>query len=152
MTRSDIVLTGECLDIEALNRRLQSGVHSGAVSTFTGLVRSSDALTALELLHHRVLTPAALQRIAKAAMNRFGVADLLIAHRYGRMAVGEPIVHIAGAAPHRRAALDCVSYAIDVLKTQAPFWKREWRGDKYDWVEPTLDDHEKAATWMETDT
>lgn len=150
MSPPDIILTGERLEIGALNARLKTGADSGAVSTFTGYVRGGDALTALELLHHPVMTRAALERIAGTVMTRFGVGALLIAHRYGRMPVAEPIVHIAAAAPHRRAALDGVSFAIDVLKTQAPFWKREWRGDTYDWIEPTPDDHAKAAHWLET--
>lgn len=146
MTPAEIFLTEAPLDPAALDARLPPG--AGAVSTFTGRVRGNGALTALELQHHPVMTLSALNVIGEAAMKRFDLTGLLIAHRFGRMAVSEPIVHIAAAAPHRRAALDAVSYTIDVLKTQAPFWKREWYGETGKWIEPTAEDHEKAAQWL----
>jgi molybdopterin synthase catalytic subunit len=149
MTKPVIFLTGETLDIPALNVQLRVSMDAGATASFTGYVRQGGDLTALELQHHPVMTRTALERIAQTAMERFKVLDLLIAHRYGRMMMGEPIVHIATAAPHRRAALEAVSFTIDVLKTQAPFWKREWRGEAYSWVEPTREDHDKATQWME---
>jgi len=145
-----IILTDKPLDLAGLSEKLPIENAAGATSSFTGYVRESDGLTALELLQHPVMTGRALDHIARTAMQRFGVLDLLLAHRHGRMGIGEPIVHIAAAAPHRRAALDAVSFSIDVLKTQAPFWKREWRNDRYDWVEPGHEDHEKAAQWLET--
>ncbi len=148
MPTADILLTGAPLDPAELNARLPATAGTGAVSTFTGLVRGNGALTALELQHHPVLTLSALNVIGETAMKRFDLLALLIAHRFGRMTVGEPIVHIAAAAPHRRAALDAVSYTIDVLKTRAPFWKREWQGDTGKWIEPTEEDHEKTAQWL----
>ncbi|GJL97052.1 MAG: molybdenum cofactor biosynthesis protein MoaE [Hyphobacterium sp.] len=147
-----IILTDAPLDLAALSDQLPIDPKTGATSSFTGYVRESGALIALELLQHPVMTRHALDQIAQTAMQRFGVLGLLLVHRYGRMGIGEPIVHIAAAAPHRRAALDAVSFTIDVLKTQAPFWKREWRNDNYDWVEPGGADHEKAAQWLETKT
>ena len=144
-----IILTDTALDLDALSGMLPIDNRAGASSSFTGYVRAAGALTALELLHHPVMTQQALNHIAETAMQRFKLLGLLLAHRHGRMGIGEPIVHIAAAAPHRRAALDAVSFTIDVLKTQAPFWKREWNKDGYDWVEPRHDDHEKAAQWLE---
>jgi len=149
MAIPDIHLSGDPLDLAALNARLSLDAKCGATSSFTGYVRDDGALTALELLHHPVMTRAALERIGKTAVERFGIDALLIAHRHGRMAIREPIVHIAAAAPHRHAALEAVNFTIDVLKTQAPFWKREWRGSVPVWVEPTPDDHDKVMNWLE---
>jgi len=149
MNSADILLTGDSLDIAALNASLPANPMVGASATFTGYVRAGGDLTALELRHHPVMTQAALEQIAQTATERFDLSALVMAHRYGRMAIGEPIVHIAAAAPHRRAALEAVSFVIDVLKTQAPFWKREWRGEAPHWIEPTSEDHAKAAQWLE---
>ena len=82
-------------------------------------------------------------------MQTFGLNSLLIAHRYGRMEIGEPIVFICAAAAHRKAALNAVSFAIDVLKTEAPFWKREWHGQTGLWIEPDAADHAAAEKWLE---
>ncbi|WP_394693625.1 molybdenum cofactor biosynthesis protein MoaE [Hyphobacterium sp.] len=148
MSRFDALLTPDPLDLAGLNTRLPIARQTGATASFTGYVRGENGLSGLELLAHPVLTQAALTQIAEDATRRFELTGLLIAHRHGRMQVGEPIVHIIAAAAHRRAALEAVSFVIDVLKTGAPFWKREWRGDTYQWIEPTPDDHDKAAQWL----
>jgi molybdopterin synthase catalytic subunit len=147
-----VYLTGERLDLPALNDALPETETIGAVASFTGHVRGSNGLTALELTHHPVMTEPALRRIGETALKRFALQSLLIAHRHGRMVPGEPIVHIIAQAPHRRAALDAVAYTIDVLKTEAPFWKREWRGDSAIWIEPTSTDQVEASQWLETET
>lgn len=151
MTGLTILLSGDALDIAALNASLGDDTRAGARASFTGMVRASDNLTALELLHHPSMTEGALQRIGQHAQQKFGCLSVLIAHRFGKMKPGEPIVHVAANAAHRRAALDSVSYAIDVLKTRAPFWKREWQDEDYRWIEPTAQDHEMATHWLETD-
>lgn len=142
-----ILLTGEPLDIAGLQHPSPAG--SGASAQFIGTVRGGDGLTGLELLHHPVLTRRALERIGETAMARFALDALTIAHRHGRMAPGDPIVFISASAPHRRAAIDAMGFAIDVVKTEAPFWKREWRGPRYDWIEPGEADHDAAARWLE---
>jgi molybdopterin synthase catalytic subunit len=148
MRQSATLLTADPLDLAALNTHLPVAAQTGAIASFTGYVRGGNGLTELELLVHPVLTQAALEEISEDAATRFDLTGLLMAHRHGRMQIGEPIVHILAASSHRHAALEAVSFAIDVLKTQAPFWKREWRGEKYQWIEPTSDDHDKAAQWL----
>lgn len=46
-------------------------------------------------------------------------------HRLGVVPVREASVVIAVSSPHRAAALDSVSFAIDQLKSQVPIWKKE---------------------------
>jgi molybdopterin synthase catalytic subunit len=151
MSMQPIIRLGEeGLDLQSLNKLVDHDPACGAVATFAGHVRANDGLTALEVLHHPVLTERALERIGAAATTQFSLGTLLIAHRYGRMSVGEPIVYIVATAAHRRAALDAVSYTIDVLKTEAPFWKREWRGNNAVWIEPTAADQSASEQWMET--
>lgn len=148
MTRTpEIHLTGEALDLTAL--LIGADAHSGASAHFIGRVRGGDGLTGLELLHHPVLTLQAMSRLANDAMSRFSLESLTVAHRYGRMAPGDPIVFIAAGAPHRRAAIDAMTLTIDLLKTAAPFWKREWRGENAVWIEPVEADHDAAARWLE---
>jgi len=43
-------------------------------------------------------------------------------------------VIVAVSAPHRRAAFDAASFAIDTLKQSVPIWKQEhWSGGS-DWA------------------
>ena len=120
---------------------------AGAIASFTGLVRSDDgAVSELWLDHHPTLTELAIAEIADAARTRFDAA-VHITHRVGGVAAGEPIVFVAAAARHRRAAFDAVDYMMDRLKTDAPFWKREQRGDTALWIEAHDVDHDDRARW-----
>jgi molybdopterin synthase catalytic subunit len=66
-----------------------------------------------------------LKAICGEIEQRFGVRRVAIIHRSGAVAVGEPSVVIAAAAPHRAAAFDACRYAIEELKARAPIWKAE---------------------------
>ena len=120
---------------------------AGAVATFTGLVRADDGVSTLELEHYPGATEAALVDIANAAKARWALEAVTIIHRVGAMAPGERIVFVGASAPHRGAALDACAYLIDRLKTDAPFWKRETRGQDTKWVEPRSSDDAAAARW-----
>lgn len=123
---------------------------AGAIASFTGLVRSENdgaAVAGLELDHHPRLTEQAIAGIGADAARRFGLTEIAIVHRHGALAPGEAIVFAAAAAAHRRAAFDAVDYVMDRLKTEAPFWKRERRGDGAHWLEARDSDREARARW-----
>lgn len=130
-----------------------SGVDeaSGAVASFVGQVRGGEGFLALELEHYPGVTEAALRRIADHAMERWNLQRAMIIHRVGRMPVNDPIVFVGASSPHRRASLEGVAFMIDVLKTQAPFWKKEHTTDGSAWVEPRKDDDAAAAAWLTQD-
>lgn len=120
---------------------------AGAVASFIGVVRADDGVTQLELEHYPGMTEAALCDLAEQAMVRWGLASAVIVHRVGPMEPGDRVVLVATAAAHRREALDACAFLIDKLKTEAPFWKRETRGDRADWVEARPGDGQAAARW-----
>lgn len=128
-----------------------SGTESdcGAVASFSGQVRGGNGLIALELEHYPGVTEKALQRIAQHATDRWELRQAMIIHRVGRMEIGEEIVFVGATAPHRRAALDAVSFMIDVLKTQAPFWKKEYDANGEHWVEARAEDDQAASRWLD---
>jgi len=121
----------------------------GAVANFLGQVRGGKDLLALELEHYPGVTEKALHKIATQAASRWKLEHALILHRVGRMEIGEPIVLVAASAPHRRAALEATSFMIDVLKTQAPFWKKEHTTSGSHWVETRYEDNAAAAAWLD---
>lgn len=152
MSRSiQVSVTAEHFDPAAALARL-TGADSdcGAVASFVGQVRGGAELIALELEHYPGVTERALERIAAEACDRWDLRQADIVHRIGRMEIGEPIVFVGATAPHRRAALDAVSFMIDVLKTQAPFWKKEYTVSGSTWVEPRADDDAAAAAWLDS--
>ena len=136
----------EAFDIAAECAALErSGV--GALATFTGIVRGDDGVTAIELEHYPGMTEASLVSICEAAKTRWDLTGCTIIHRIGRMETGEPIVFVATASPHRAAALEACAFLIDRLKTDAPFWKKEYRGDAVNWVEAKASDAARAGSW-----
>ena len=120
---------------------------AGAVASFTGIVRADDGVTGLELEHYPGMTEAVLCDLAEQAMTRWSLSSAVIVHRVGPMAPGDRVVLVATAAAHRREALDACAFLIDRLKTDAPFWKRELRGEAADWVEARMSDDQAAARW-----
>jgi molybdopterin synthase catalytic subunit len=141
-----IRVQSEAFDVAAEIAALESqGV--GAIASFIGIVRSDDGVTAIELEHYPAMTEASLIGLAKEAQARWDVADSTVVHRVGRMVVGEPIVLVLTAAPHRAAALEACAFLIDRLKTDAPFWKKEFRGNDARWVEAKGSDDARAGKW-----
>ncbi len=120
----------------------------GAVATFTGLARADAGSTAvLELEAYPGFSEAEIGKIAAEAQVRFKLADHFILHRIGRIGPGEPIVFVATAARHRRAAFEACDFLMDYLKSRAPFWKKEHGPDGARWVEPRAEDHADIARW-----
>ena len=141
-----VLVSREPIDVAAEQVGLEL---TGAVATFTGLVRADNGVSVLELEHYPGATEAALTRLAEQAAERWALAAATIVHRVGPMVPGDRIVFVGAAAPHRAAALDACAFLIDRLKTDAPFWKRETRGDTATWVEPRGSDDAAAARWRD---
>lgn len=145
-----VLLTAQPFDPAALLAEFSAGrTEAGGIVSFTGLVRSEGgSVEALELEAYEGFTEAAIIRIAETAIERFALQDVAIVHRTGKMTPGEPVVFVAAAAPHRRAAFEGADQVMDYLKSRAPFWKKSWdeKGEGR-WIEPRRQDYEDAARW-----
>ncbi len=141
-----IRLASEPLD-PATEKAALAVEDAGALVQFTGLVRGGGGTTALILHHHPGMTLASVEQLANAARERFELTALGVTHRVGRMAPGEPVVWVAAAARHRRAAFQAVDCLMDGLKSDALFWKQEERIDGTHWIEPTDRDRADLARW-----
>ena len=125
-----------------------SAAGAGAVVTFTGLVRDNGGrLAAMEIEHYPGMTEKAIAAIAAQAVARWSLADGLVIHRHGRLAVGEPIMMVATAAPHRADAFAAAEFLMDYLKSRAPFWKKEIGADGVDWVAAKDEDEAALKRW-----
>ena len=119
----------------------------GGVCTFVGEVRGEADVEALELAHYEPLTLPGMKALAELAVSRFGLMGMLMLHRIGVLRPGEPIVCVSAAARHRRGAIDAVDFAMDHLKSEAWFWKRERTVAGWRWVEPRDSDLSDKARW-----
>lgn len=120
---------------------------AGGLATFVGKVRPTGGVEALELTHYEPLTLPGMHALADAALARFDLLGLLMLHRVGVLHPGEPIVLVSAAATHRRDAISAVDFAMDHLKSEAWFWKREKRSDGWHWIEPRKDDYADIRRW-----
>ncbi|HAI21228.1 MAG TPA: molybdopterin converting factor [Clostridiales bacterium UBA8153] len=133
---SRVWLTGEPLDA----RRVEEAVASeraGALVTFQGVVRGVTAGRQTRYLEYEAYSEMALERleaVRREAEERWAGVEVAVAHRTGRLEVGEASVVISVASPHRRAGLEAAAYVIDRIKETAPIWKREVWTDGSEWV------------------
>lgn len=139
------------IDPVALLAKFQaSAVGAGAIVSFIGIVRETNlggSVEGLWLDYHERLSAAALETIGAEACRRFRLIEAGIIHRVGDVGPGEPVVFVAAAALHRRAAFDAVDYTMDRIKTEAPFWKRETRDGAHHWIETRPSDHADRSRW-----
>ncbi len=121
----------------------------GAIVTFTGVVRDlvDGDLDVMEIEHYPGMTEAALTDIAKQAMDRWSLGDVLVIHRYGEMAPGDLIMMVATASPHRKDAFEAAEFLMDYLKSRAPFWKKEHSGSDASWVAAKDEDEDALSRW-----
>lgn len=149
--KADIRVQHEAFDAASETAQLSHGrTDIGAVVTFTGLCRDEDGqLAALELEHYPGMAEAQIGRIGAEAAARWPLSGLVVIHRHGVIAAGEPIVLVAATSSHRQAAFEAASFIMDFLKTRAPFWKREHLADGTlgDWVAAKEADDEAEARW-----
>ena len=126
--------------------------EAGGIASFLGQVRAGanefGVVEALELRHYAPLTLPAMQALAGQAMDRWPLAGLLMLHRCGAMQPGDPIVLVAAAARHRRDAFAAAEFAMDHLKAESWFWKRERVGGVWRWVEPREQDFADLQRWQ----
>lgn len=120
----------------------------GAVVTFTGVVRDTDAgLERMEIEHYPGMTEKAIAAIAAEAQARWSLGDVLVIHRHGALAPGERIMMVATAAPHRKDAFEAAEFLMDYLKSRAPFWKKEITGQGTGWVAARDEDEDALTRW-----
>lgn len=136
-------------ELSAFSARVGVVADAGAIVTFTGIVRGEGGrLQRLEIEHYPGMTERAIGAMAASASERWGLAGVLVLHRYGVLLPGEPIMMVATAAMHRQAAFAAADYLMDYLKSRAPFWKREVAADGTSgWVAAKDDDEAALARW-----
>jgi molybdopterin synthase catalytic subunit len=130
--------------------RLQSTKVTGAIVCFVGLVREfqpnqpAESKANFLLQHYPGMTEKVLEKITQQAEQRWDIFNTTIIHRVGELAVDEQIVFVGASSAHRKEAFAACEYMIDILKTEAPFWKKE--GEQ--WVEAKDSDQSHADKWL----
>ncbi len=122
-----IALTREPIDAERLVAAAKHGAD-GAVVVFDGIVRNNTRGRATLHLDYEAYEEMALKQmrqLASEARERFGVRQVTMVHRLGRLEIGETSVLIVAASAHRGPAFEACRWLIDTLKQTVPIWKKE---------------------------
>ena len=132
-----IQLVREPIDCATLVEHVRTAAAGGVV-TFDGCVRNQShgrATLYLDYEAYETMALAKLREIADEVHAKFSIDRVAIAHRLGRLEIGESSVFIAVSAPHRAAAFEACRFAIDTLKRTVPIWKKEYFADGAVWAD-----------------
>ncbi|MDT8437389.1 MAG: molybdenum cofactor biosynthesis protein MoaE [Wenzhouxiangellaceae bacterium] len=101
----------------------------GAAALFIGRVRDINqgrSVRAVSYDLHDVLCRNVFEEIAREALAEWGEdTRLYLAHRRGRLAVGEASVVAAASSRHRDESFKACRYLVEQMKHRAPIWKQE---------------------------
>jgi molybdopterin synthase catalytic subunit len=129
-------LTEEMLDPRAVMREVETE-GAGAVASFVGTVRARSRERDVLYLEYEAYVGMAeqvMEELAAALKAKYDLCEVAVAHRIGRVEVGEASIAIAVSAPHRQDALAACAEAIDTLKETAPLWKKEVYEGGEEWI------------------
>ncbi len=132
-------LTTDAIDPDALRLRIdQSGC--GAVVIFEGRVRDSNRERPVDRLVYEAYEPVAMAQgraVAEETAVAHGLAEVLVVHRTGIVAIGELAVWVGVCSTHRDAAFAGCAWAIAAIKARVPIWKHEhYRDGGPEWLHP----------------
>ena len=129
-----------------------SGTSTGAIATFTGLVRDfgdrSD-VEGLYLEHYPGMTEKVIEDLVTDASTRWDIHRARVIHRVGHLGLGDQIVFVGISSSHRSDAFAACEFIMDALKTSAPFWKKEITAEGGHWVEQKASDRERSSQWQQ---
>ena len=120
---------------------LVSRPEAGAVTLFVGVVRDHDpqAVGRVTALHY-TCHPSAPERIGQIAQDVMAEHDprqecaVALAHRVGKLAVGDNAFVVSVSAPHRKLAFAVCGQLVEQVKRELPIWKQQFEADgSYRW-------------------
>jgi molybdopterin synthase catalytic subunit len=129
-------VTREPLAVEPLVEAV-ADPEAGCVVVFIGQPRRTSRGKQVDYLEYEAYEPMAEKKLAAigaALRAAFGVRQVAISHRVGRLEIGEPSVVIAVAATHRAEGFAACREAIERIKVDVPVWKKEVWQDGEVWV------------------
>ncbi|MEY3028435.1 MAG: molybdopterin synthase, large subunit [Pseudomonadota bacterium] len=151
-----VIVQESDFSLQQVIEELRKNPNTGAVVSFIGYVRNftntskaaeEDKESFMEIEHYPGMTEKSLMAIENQTRQKWKVSDIRIIHRYGKLEINDQIVLVAVSSEHRTEAFRACEYIIDYLKTDAPFWKKEFDGKVSHWVNLNLSDIDKKHKW-----
>lgn len=130
-------IVDQAIDTQALLEKIKQP-DDGAAVVFEGVVRNHTLGRRTLYLDYEAYPEMALKQmelLAQQALSKFPIRDVALAHRLGRLQIGETSVAIVVASAHRTAAFEACRWLIDTLKRTVPIWKKEYFEDGAVWAD-----------------
>ncbi len=99
---------------------------AGATVDFWGVVRRLEdgrEIKGIDYEANREMAEHQLRQIAEQAVEKFRLQRVIVYHRIGFIAVGEPSLFVRVASPHRSEGFRASQWIVDELKKKVPIWK-----------------------------
>ena len=124
--RTELTITAEKIDENALSRGRAVSVEAGAVVCFLGTVRGTEDSRSISAIEYEAFEKMARHQfhlIFDQAGKRWPLESIRLAHRVGRVPVGEASIWVEVVALHRQEAFAACEFTISEMKRIVPIWK-----------------------------
>jgi molybdopterin converting factor subunit 1 len=135
--QDEVRIVREPIEASAVIEKVKTP-EDGAAVIFEGVVRNHTRGRRTLYLDYEAYEAMALKKLetlAEEARSRFGVRQVALVHRLGRLEIGETSVLIVVASAHRGPAFEACRWIIDTLKKTVPIWKKEHFEDGAVWAD-----------------
>ena len=119
----EVLVTEASLDTPPKSHR----GDAGAINDFWGVVRRLEdgrEIDGIQYEAHREMAEHQLRQIAEQAAEKFRFRVVIIHHRIGFIAVGEPSLFLRVTSLHREEAFRASQWIVNELKKKVPIWKK----------------------------
>lgn len=134
-----IQITSNAIDFQNILASVNDD-DCGANLLFTGTTRRTTGEQKTDFLVYECYEEMAvkeIQTLCDLAKSKWPVKKISVAHRIGKVDVGEISIALAIAGPHRKETFAAGEWLIDELKKKVPIWKQENGTDgSKEWVHP----------------
>jgi molybdopterin synthase catalytic subunit len=125
--RTELTISSEKIDEHALLQKRVMPAGMGAAVYFLGAVRGMEegrAISAIEYEAFQQMAEHQFHLLFEQAGKRWPLESIRLAHRIGRVEVGEASIWVEVVAAHREEAFAACQFIIGEMKRVVPIWKR----------------------------
>ncbi len=109
--------------------RLAHKTDAGAHNSFAGQVRADKmdghAVTAIDYSVYEPMAHSVFSQIREAALQQFGLQEVIILHSIGKVKAGEIGLFVLVASKHRKPTFDAIRFVVEEIKAKVPVFGKE---------------------------
>ena len=101
---------------------------SGSIVMHLGIVRPNSngrKVVSIEYEADINASERELSNIANEILTKWGIQDIALCRRIGRLDLGDLILMVAVASPHRKEAFEACEYAVECMRSMKSVRKKE---------------------------